>query len=100
MPSAASPNATHAALQIQTVTVTYSDPTGIKVSTLGTGDITISGPGGFTATPTFVSVDNNTNGTPRVATYSFTPPGGSWNTADNGSYSYQVVANQVSNAGG
>ncbi|MEQ1646670.1 MAG: hypothetical protein ABL959_24665, partial [Pyrinomonadaceae bacterium] len=80
--------------------VTYSDDIAINVSTLNTGDVTVSGPGGFTATPTFVSVDNPADGTPRIATYSFTPPGGTWNTADNGTYNIVMQANQVADTAG
>jgi len=78
-----------------TFSVTYSDDVAIKVSTLNTGDVTVSGPNGFTATPTFLGVNDNSDGTPRVATYSFTPPGGTWDTADDGTYSVSVVGGQV-----
>src|SRR5262249_30127820 len=43
----------------------------------------------------FVGVDVNTNGSPRTATYRFTPPGGSWDGTDNGIYTVTQVANQV-----
>jgi len=80
-----------------TFTVTYSDSNGvIDVSTLNTGDVTVTGPGSFLTTPTFVSVDVATNGTPRVATYKFTPPGGSWTGPDDlGTYSISVNAGEV-----
>lgn len=80
-----------------TFTVTYSDSNAtIDVSTLGTGDITVAGPGGFTATPTFVSVDFATNGTPRIATYRFTPPGGKWDVnSDLGVYTVSAKASEV-----
>jgi len=78
--------------------VTYYDDVGIDVTTLGTGDLTVSGPFGFTATPTFISVDVNTNGSPRVATYSFTPPGGSWDWPDDGAYTVSLNANEVVDA--
>ncbi len=80
--------------------VTYSDDIAINVSTLNTGDVTVSGPGGFAATPTFTSVNNGTNGTPRIAFYSFTPPGGVWDTSDNGTYTINVAASQVADTGG
>jgi predicted outer membrane repeat protein len=76
--------------------VTYSDDSAIKVSTLNTGDVTVTGPGGFSVNPTFLGVDDNSDGTPRVATYSFTPPGGSWDKLDNGSYTVTMNANEVS----
>ena len=78
-----------------TFTVQYTDNQAVKVSSLGTGDVAVSGPGGFSQTATFVSVDNATDGTPRTATYRITPPGGSWDTADNGSYTVTVQAGQV-----
>jgi Dockerin type I domain len=93
--SASIPNITNDGATVQTVTVTYYDDNAIDVSSLGTGNITVTGPNGFAATPTFVSVDNPTNGTPRIATYQFTPPGGSWDRYDYGAYTVQLGANQV-----
>jgi CSLREA domain-containing protein len=78
-----------------TFTVTYTGDTAINVGTLGNGDVNVTGPGAFNAAATFVSVDNNSNGSPRVATYSITPPGGSWNTADNGTYNVAMQTGQV-----
>lgn len=84
----------------QTITVTYDDNTGIKVSTLGTGDIVVNGPGGFTATPTFQGVDIGSDGRPRVATYTFNAPGGAWDAADVGAYTVAAVANEVQDLAG
>src|SRR5262249_31152885 len=58
-------------------------------------DISVTGPNGFTATPTFVGVDNPTNGSPRTATYQFTPPGGAWANGNGGTYLINIHANQV-----
>lgn len=77
-----------------TIVVQYTDDNAIGIASLGTGDITISGPS-FTATPTFVSVDVNFNGNLRNATYTFTPPGGSWDLADNGTYTVSIAGSQV-----
>ena len=76
--------------------VTYADNTAINVSTLDSNDVIVTGPSAFSAPATFVTVDNNTNGTPRTATYSITPPGGTWDAADNGVYSVVMQASQVS----
>ena len=76
-------------------TVTYADNTAINVSTLDSNDVIVTGPLAFSAPATFVSVDTNTNGTPRIATYSIIPPGGSWDAADNGTYSVVMQASQV-----
>lgn len=80
---------------LQTVTIKYTDDLGIGVNTLGTGDITVIGPNGFSTTPVFQTVDVNSNGTPRVAVYQFVPPGGAWDPSDNGTYTIVMNANQV-----
>jgi CSLREA domain-containing protein len=83
-----------------TFSVTIADNLAVNVATLGTGDIRVTGPNGFNTLATFVSVDNNTNGTPRVATYKFDPPGGSWGPTDNGIYSVLVEPNQIGDLSG
>ena len=55
----------------------------------------ISGPGGFDVPATFVSVVFNASGNQAVATYSIIPPGGSWDSADNGTYTVVMQPNQV-----
>ncbi len=75
--------------------IVYADDTAINVSTLGTGDIVVTGPNSFNQTATFVGVDINTNGSPRIATYQITPPGGSWDFHDNGNYTVTLQANEV-----
>jgi hypothetical protein len=77
--------------------VTYSDPNAISIPSIGDGDVSVSGPGGFSQAATLVFVDINSNGTPRTATYNITPPGGSWDSADDGTYTLAMNANQVFN---
>ncbi|OCR02496.1 hypothetical protein BCD67_01010 [Oscillatoriales cyanobacterium USR001] len=78
----------------QTFTVTFSDNNAIDVSSLDSSDIVVNGASGAITTK-FVSVTPTTNGTPRTATYSFTPPGGSWDVADNGNYTVSLQKEQV-----
>ncbi|HEY1376699.1 MAG TPA: choice-of-anchor Q domain-containing protein, partial [Gemmataceae bacterium] len=80
--------------------VTYYDDMGMDVTTLGGGDVRVTGPNGFSATATLVGVDNTGTGSPRTATYSVVPPGGSWDGADNGTYAVTVQGNQVFNTAG
>ncbi|BAY08442.1 malectin domain-containing carbohydrate-binding protein [Calothrix sp. NIES-2098] len=80
----------------QNLTVTYTDNVGVKVSTLDSQDILVTGPNGIKPSVKLVSVNTNSNGTPRTATYQITAPGGSWDAADNGTYTVSVQANQVS----
>ncbi|HTK74016.1 MAG TPA: right-handed parallel beta-helix repeat-containing protein, partial [Gemmataceae bacterium] len=83
-----------------TLTVTYADATAVNVATLDSNDIRVTGPNGFNALATFVGVDNTANGTPRIATYRLTPPGGSWDRADDGAYRVTVEPGQVFNTAG
>ncbi len=81
-------------------TVTYSDNVAISVVSLGTSDILVTGPGGYSQIATFVSVDTASDGTPRTATYRVTGPGGSWDFADNGTYTIRLRASQVFDTAG
>lgn len=77
-----------------TVQVTYSDDTAIDVSSIDVSDITVTGPSGNLPV-TAVKVDVAANGSPRVATYTFVVPGGSWGTSVNGKYTIAMNAGQV-----
>jgi len=88
-------NVTTAGGTLYSFTVLYSDDGEIEVSSLGDNDVRVTGPGSFDVAAAFVSVNINTNGTPRIATYSIVPPGGSWDFADNGTYSVVMQANAV-----
>jgi FG-GAP-like repeat len=91
-------NVTVAGGTLYSFTVQYTATTPgavIDVSTLDNQDVRIVGPSGFNSATRFVSVNVNTNGTPRIATYSFVPPGGSWDSTDNGTYSIVMQDNEV-----
>jgi hypothetical protein len=80
-----------------TFQVTYTDDTAINVASVinNNNAIRVTGPGGFNQPATYVSINNSTNGTPRTATYSITAPGGTFDAADNGTYTVAVQASQV-----
>ncbi len=86
-----------------TFTVTFSDLTGsnngINVASVINNNtaIRVTGPGGFNVLATYVpgSISNGSNGTPRTASYTFTPPGGAWSGSANGTYTIAVEANQI-----
>ncbi len=76
--------------------VTYSDNVAIDVYELDSGDIRVLGPNGFDQLAVFDSVDVNSFGQTRTATYHVTSPSGtSWTDLDNGSYSVVVESGQV-----
>lgn len=85
-----------------TATVRYHDNVAINVSTVvgNSNAVVVTGPNGFNGTTTYASIDNGTNGSPRTANYSFTPPGGTWNAVDNGTYNIVMQANQVADTAG
>ncbi len=82
-------------------TVTYTDNLAIDVSTIGTNDVRVTGPNGYDRIAQFVSIDDPSNGTPRVATYSVSPPAGSvWAHTNDGIYNVWLRTNQVSDTEG
>lgn len=81
-----------------TFTVTYTDATAINTGSLDSNDIRVTNTKGFNQLATFTGMFTGVT-SPIVATYEFTPPGGSWNEADNGPYTVSMEANQVTNTG-
>lgn len=86
-PSAKStpPNVTKAGETSYTFSVAYEDDLAVKGSTIGTGDITVLGPSpaNFSQVASLVSVVPGGDGSPLVATYTITAPGGAWNDTHN-----------------
>lgn len=95
--SAAFVNVTAAGATTYALSVTYSDKTAIKVSTLDSSDIRVTGPGGFNVLATFKSATPNADAASIVGSYEFTPPGGSWDLPDNGTYTVSLEPSQVTN---
>lgn len=83
-----------------TLTIRYTDNTGIDTASLGNDDITVTGPNGFSTAATLTSIDTGNNGTPQIATYTFIPPGGSWDQPDNGTFNVWLNAQAVSDVDG
>ncbi|MEM6693094.1 MAG: tandem-95 repeat protein [Pseudomonadota bacterium] len=79
-----------------TFTVTFSDDTGLDVSTIDDLDLVVSNALGDTFDVSLVSVDVNSDGTPREATYSVSAPDGSFDPDDNGTYTVTLSGAAVS----
>lgn len=79
------------------VTVTYSDPSGVDVSSIGVSDLAISGSTGSPLQVIGVSTDAAAGTTPNVVnvTYQLAPAAGSFSTFDNGVYQVSVVTGEV-----
>ena len=78
--------------QTLTLKVEYADDTAVSVENLGTGDIIVNGPNGFTAPATFETVDYNSDGPQRVATYQVSIAGMS---LDPSNYSFSLAAGRL-----
>ncbi|KQV42698.1 hypothetical protein ASC86_18720 [Rhizobium sp. Root1212] len=77
-------------------TVSYADSDGtINAASIGVGDVTVSKGGVF-----LTVVGASWNAATGTATYTVTPAGGTWNDADNGTWTIGLVANQVSDDDG
>ena len=83
-----------------TFQVVYSDNVAINVSTLGNDNIVVTGPNGYSQAATLVSIDVDSNGAVRTATYSITSPDSAWSSADNGTYTAALNANSVTDTSG
>jgi hypothetical protein len=88
-------NVTTAGGTLYSFTVLYRDDGEINVGTLDNNDLRVTGPGGFDVAATFVSADVNRSNSQAIAKYSIVPPGGSWDSADNGTYTVVMQPNQV-----
>ncbi len=82
-----------------TFTVTFEDNEAVDISTINTA-ITVQDSNNINQTIDFVQVDNNSNGSPRVATYRLDAPGGSWDTNEAGTYTVSVAGNTVIDTSG
>ncbi len=73
-----------------TFTITFSDNAGVDPAAIqdAASVVTVSGPNGYSTPATLVSVSGSANA--QVATYRISPPGGSWGTDDNGTYTVTV----------
>jgi hypothetical protein len=66
--------------------VTYTDQTAVRLSSLDSTDLVVTGPNGYSNLVEFIGADLPADGSPMTGTYSITAPGGTWNAADNGTY--------------
>src|SRR4029079_3023072 len=78
--------------------VTYADDTAVDYRTIGSGDVQVTGPNGYSELGTLANLV--TSGGTWTATYYVPAPGGSWNAADNGTYTVTMRANEVAATAG
>jgi len=80
--------------------VTYTGKRALKLSSIGTGDVLITGPKRFSSLAKFITAQSKSKGRVVIATYSVKAPGGAWDAADNGTYNIKLRRGQVSDSAG
>ncbi|NOZ22190.1 MAG: S8 family serine peptidase [Planctomycetes bacterium] len=82
--------------------VTYRDDVAVDRSDIDSSDILVTGPNGFSQMATLDSTSpaGSDDRPELVARYALSAPGGSWDVADNGTYTVSVQASQVSDTSG
>lgn len=79
--------------------VVYRSRTAIRKNTVNSKDIFVAGPNGFSQFARLIRKRFNRTGTRATAFYRINAPGGTWNVADNGNYSFVLRRRQVSDVG-
>lgn len=98
--SISAPGIVAASTAPQIITVTYADPnSNVSASTLGIGNISVSGPQGPLNVTDF-SASSTGDAPSLTVTYTVTAPLGGWSNLNNGTYTVAVNANQVKDPSG
>jgi hypothetical protein len=99
--SFSAPTVTQIGAPTTTVTVTYSDTSGVNIASIGPSNITVTrNSDGLALTVLAASPDVNGNGSPRTVTYTVAAPDGTWDPTDNGTYTAAIAADQVRDVSG
>ncbi|MEB3830913.1 DUF4347 domain-containing protein, partial [Phormidium sp. CCY1219] len=77
------------------LTLSFTDNRAIDFSTLDNSDIQITSENEFSQFANLVNTSLDGNGTPIAATYQISPPGGTWNFEDDGTYTAQLKGDRV-----
>lgn len=72
--------------------IEYADDTAVNVSSFKTGNITVTGPSGFSKVATYIGDDSSSNGPQRVATYQVSIAG---SATDPNSYAFNLATGAV-----
>ncbi len=81
-------------------TVTYSDASGIDLTTLNSFEVQVTGPNNYSQYATLSSVTSSGNNATVVCSYTVPGPGGSWTGAAAGLYTLSMVPQTVADISG
>lgn len=79
----------------QDITVIYVDNNAVDVSDIDGSDIQVIAPGATVFSASVFSVSSATDTTPVTVVYRMSAPGGTWDLADNGTYTIRAVGGEV-----
>lgn len=77
------------------LTIAYDDEEAVDFASLDGGDLRVTGPNGFEQLASFSHVDISFGGKSGTAHYLLSAPGGTWDAADNGTYTVWIEPEQV-----
>lgn len=80
--------------------VTFTDETAVRLSSLDSTDLLVTGPNGYSRPATFEGVDLPSDGAPCTASYSISAPDATWSAADNGTYTITLASEAVEDTSG
>ena len=83
----------------QSFVVTYTDNVAVDLATLGIDDVTVVGPGGAIPVVLAVTIQPG-SGSVRTVRYTVNAPGGSFDAADNGTYTITATPGAVADTSG
>ena len=92
-------NLTQAGRYLATVDVVFTDNVAVNPSTVGAGDITVTGPNGFSEN-SHIFTTTAVSGSQLRAKYHFNFPASGWTAAANGTYTVTLNPNRVKDTGG
>lgn len=75
--------------------VRYTDETAVRLASLDSEDLQVSGPNGYVALAEFVGADAPLDTASVVATYAIPAPNGGWQAAHNGAYTVTLLEGAV-----
>lgn len=80
--------------------VTFTDETAVRLSSLDSTDLRVTGPNGYSKLINFEGVDLPLDGSPATASYSIPAPATTWSAADNGTYTITLMSEAVEDTSG
>ncbi len=95
VPTLSVANLTMAGSPSHACSVAYTDETAVRLSSLDSLDLVVTGPNGYSNAVEFIGADLPADGSPITATYSIPAPGDAWSDADNGTYQVLLVDGEV-----